>query len=118
MIQMRTLSVSDRSWLPTQPLFWRLSRSNSALIVAGHSLRSSWTAFLSNMVRAMAFLQRLLAQYSEISGREEWPGRRDDQGKTGRRDRRLDERAVRGAATAGAGRRGRYLRAGRQRAVR
>ena len=29
----------------------------------GHSLRTSVTAFLSSMVRAMAFLQHLLAQY-------------------------------------------------------
>ena len=75
MIQTRTLSVSDSSSVPTQPLGFRLSRSNSALIAAGHSVCSEWAAFLSSMLRAMAFLRSLLAQYNGICGRQEPAGR-------------------------------------------
>src|SRR5688500_8255912 len=74
MIHTRTLSVSDRSSVPTQPLCCRLSRSNSAVISAGHSLRSAAAAVWSSMLRAMAFLQRLAAQYKRFLGWQEMAG--------------------------------------------
>ena len=56
MCQTRTRSLSETSLWPTQPLgLWR-SRSNSAVISGGQGVRADWTGFLSNVVRAMAFL--------------------------------------------------------------
>src|ERR1700745_3609830 len=57
MIQTRTRSVSDRSEVPTHGLGVLRSRSNSAAISAGHTDLSDFSACLSNMVRAMAFLR-------------------------------------------------------------
>src|SRR5262249_48599060 len=102
MIQMRTLSVSDRSCVPTQPLGLAFSRSNSALISAGHSLRSDRAAFLSSMVRDMGLPPKVagsivwffrIARIAELNGaRIEHCDIRPPR----HRDRWLDERPVRG----------------------
>ena len=120
MIQTRTLSVSDSS-----------SRADAAVGLAAFALEFGldlgrplaavrvWPAFLSSMVRAMAFLQGLLAQYSGIfrTARMASATANERQATAAPRDRRLDERPVRGAAAARARLGRRHLRAGRERAV-
>src|SRR5258707_405597 len=50
MVQTRTLSVSETSSLPTQPLGLRASRANSSCSPAGQSLRSFRAGSLSDIV--------------------------------------------------------------------
>src|ERR1700730_18384727 len=63
MIQTRTRSLSETSVVPTQPLLFCRSRSNSAAIAGGHADLSARSVVLSSMVRAIAFLRGLKAQY-------------------------------------------------------
>src|SRR3979490_844286 len=56
MCQTRARSFSDTSFWPTQPLGLLRSRSNSAVISGGQGVRAVSTGFLSNVVRAMAYL--------------------------------------------------------------
>ena len=73
-----------------------LSRSNSAAISAGHCDLSFFSAALSSMVRAMAFLQAVCVSYIAYFGKRKdwgachWPGLGQARG----RHRRLDERAA------------------------
>src|SRR6476646_1699832 len=57
MVQTRTRSVSDTKALPTHGLGLFPSRSNSATSSGDHADLSAFSACLSNIVRAMAFLQ-------------------------------------------------------------
>src|SRR3954471_7023472 len=57
MVQTRTRSVSDTKGLPPHGLGLFPSRSNSATSSGDHADLSDFSACLSNIVRAMAFLQ-------------------------------------------------------------
>jgi hypothetical protein len=59
MIQTRTRSLSDRRVVPTQPLLFCRSRSNSAAMAGGQADLSARSVDLSVIVRAIAFLQGL-----------------------------------------------------------
>src|SRR5262245_55797429 len=119
MIHTRTRSFSERSVEPTHGLgFWR-SRSNSACSSADQAERSELSAFLSNMVRAMAFLLRRFTGYIASSGAaRNGGGFGNFRTATGAGGGRLDERPARGIAAAQAWLGGRCLRAGRERARR
>jgi len=57
MVHTRTRSLSDTSAFPTHGLGLFFSRSNSAAISGGHADFTELSGCLSNIVRAMAFLQ-------------------------------------------------------------
>jgi hypothetical protein len=59
MIHTRTRSLSESNVVPTQPLLFCRSRSNSAAIAGGHADLSAWSVVLSIMLKAIAFLQTL-----------------------------------------------------------
>src|SRR6185295_254770 len=103
-IHTRTLSVSDTSVLPTQGLGFFFSRSNSAAMSAGQGERSDFSVALSSMVRAMAFLLRLVRYIATFARRETADRLLEQRGQTARpHRRRLDERPARGAAAAAGG---------------
>src|SRR5918994_6720200 len=96
MIHTRARSFSDSRVEPTHGFGVLASRSNSAAISAGQAVFSERTADLSIIVRAMAFLQRMLAHYIAVfsglrTGRK--AARYDLT--TRHRDRRLHERPAR-----------------------
>src|SRR5215475_14044021 len=63
MVQTRTRSFSETSSLPTQPLWFCASRSNSCRSALDHSVASLRAACLSVMDIAIGFLQGSSAGY-------------------------------------------------------